>query len=487
MALGRQPILSLLVAPDPAAQTLATVKGSQVLWVEGRTADGRWLLVTYSDAGAQAWVAQEGIKLLGDADSLAIVPPDAVTAAPARGVGRELLARTLVPQLNVRSGAGLDQPIIGQLTAGATIAVVGRTAEGDWFAIRWPVSAPVGISWVAASLVEITGPAADLPILGQQTTAAVPPVPPLTGKIAFQTRIGGEIYLVNADGSDLRRVATGMDPALSPDSTRLAYARWDTTPGVFVLDLRTGQEQRIASAKRPRAPTWNSAGTQLVFSHTTREYVCLVTPFGCIEESIIRQFFGGNECIDTPRGPICIGDFRSRSEEETGLVQVTLADTAWLDLLSGRLAQSPSWRPGSAEVIFRDKQGIQVYEAGREVRSLVGDAKIGSPAWSPDGQRIAVQLYLHDHTDIFLLDAGGQTQKRLTAPASSLQRASNNVAPVWSPDGRYLLFLSDRDGAWRLYRMNDDGSDQVLLLPDVLGQLSLSYDFAAERVASWGR
>jgi len=60
------------------------------------------------------------------------------------------------------------------------------------------------------------------------------------------------------------------------------------------------------------------------------------------------------------------------------------------------------------------------------------------------------------------------------------------VAATWSPDGRTILFLTDRDGAWRLYRMNADGSNQRPFLPTVLRDIPLAYDFSAERVASWG-
>jgi len=97
-----------------------------------------------------------------------------------------------------------------------------------------------------------------------------------------------------------------------------------------------------------------------------------------------------------------------------------------------------------------------------------------------------VQKFIHDHTDLFLLDASGHVQARLTAPASVLERAHNNVAPTWSPDGRTILFLSDRDGAWRLYRMNADGADQKPFLSAVLRGIPIAYDFAAERAASWG-
>jgi len=394
--------------------------------------------------------------------------------------------------LNVRGGPGVDQPVLGQLTAGEAVTVIGRSQAGEWLAIIWQggTLADEGTGWVAARYLEVTGDVASLPILAQATTG-VPSVSSsaagLSGKIAFQTAIGGDIYVVNADGSMLRKVATGLDPAWSPDGTRLAYARWGAPHGVYVLNLATGEEQRIAAANRPRGPTWSSDGTRLAFSSKTGSYTCRITPMGCYPEDVIRQAFGGQECVDTPQGHYCISDFPEQSRDYTGLAQVTLADGAWLDLPAEKSAQSPDWHPQTDEILYRGKTGLQITTPGGATWPLLDNPDLSSPAWAPDGQRLAAQIYLHDHSDIFLLDAGGNIQQRLTTPASAFERAANNVAPTWSPDGRHILFLSDRDGAWRLYRMNADGSGQTRLLPQTLADLSLQYDFAAERVASWSR
>jgi TolB protein len=185
-------------------------------------------------------------------------------------------------------------------------------------------------------------------------------------------------------------------------------------------------------------------------------------------------------------GRFCIEDLPEQIVQNYGLVRINADGSGWQDLPAQQTAQSPAWQPISSEIVYRGDRGLQVTDPVGPTRPLVDDISLGSPGWSPDGQRLAVQRYLHDHADIFLLDAAGNVQARLTAPASVLEKAHNNVAPTWSPDGRMILFLSDRDGAWRLYRMNADGSDQRPFLPAALREFPLTYDFAAERVASWG-
>ncbi|MCX7708168.1 MAG: hypothetical protein N2204_09185 [Anaerolineae bacterium] len=439
MALGTQATVTLRAQPAANSGAVAQVPGSQVLWARGRNADSTWLWVTYNEAGRHAWVSAREVKLLGDASAL----PD-ITSLPGTGP----TATTAAPA-----------------PAPATATPV-------------PVAvAPVATPSVSAARATTTPTA----------TRTRAPASALSGKIAFQTAVGGEIYLVNADGTSLRRSTEGFDPALSPDGTQLAFVRWGTPDGLYVLDLRTGEERRLATPRQPRGPAWSPDGARIVLSHNSVQTTCLDTPFGCFSEEDVRNFFAGRDCIDTAQGRFCIADFQPRQIYLTDLALVTVSDGSWLDLASQRRSQTPSWHPKRNEILYTGRTGLQLITVGEVTRPFVNDVTLSSASWAPDGQRIVAQAHKHDHWDIVLLDAAGNILAQLTQPDPLSAQKPNNVAPTWSPDGKMILFLSDRDGSWRPYLMNADGSRQTPFLPQVLGKVNFSYNYAAERVFSWSR
>jgi Tol biopolymer transport system component len=72
----------------------------------------------------------------------------------------------------------------------------------------------------------------------------------------------------------------------------------------------------------------------------------------------------------------------------------------------------------------------------------------GSPAWSPDGRRIAFDSQSEDrHWDIWTIDVAGGAPRRLT------QNPGNENVPSWSRDGRWVYFSAEREGkrgVWRI-------------------------------------
>jgi Tol biopolymer transport system component len=67
------------------------------------------------------------------------------------------------------------------------------------------------------------------------------------------------------------------------------------------------------------------------------------------------------------------------------------------------------------------------------------------PRWSPDGARLAVNRWEAGGYDVVILDTLGTLLHRVTADRAL------DIAPAWSPDGRYVLFSSDRSGIPNLY------------------------------------
>ncbi len=88
-----------------------------------------------------------------------------------------------------------------------------------------------------------------------------------------------------------------------------------------------------------------------------------------------------------------------------------------------------------------------------------GDAV--QPAWSPSGQRIAFWQAGDGQRDIASVPAGGGPRVQVTDDAAA------DWAPVWSPDGRYLYFASDRGGSMGIWRIGiDEGSGQATGAPE---------------------
>ncbi|MEJ2086283.1 MAG: DPP IV N-terminal domain-containing protein, partial [Acidobacteriota bacterium] len=77
------------------------------------------------------------------------------------------------------------------------------------------------------------------------------------------------------------------------------------------------------------------------------------------------------------------------------------------------------------------------------------------PRLSPDGRSLAVEILSDNGSDAWVYDLERGASTKLT-----FHEALDEV-PIWSPDGQYIVFSSERDGAPNLYRKRSDGSGQV--------------------------
>jgi Tol biopolymer transport system component len=105
-------------------------------------------------------------------------------------------------------------------------------------------------------------------------------------------------------------------------------------------------------------------------------------------------------------------------------------------------------------------------DGGSQTRLTDSPAFDGDPAVSPDGARIAFTSERDGNREVYVMNADGSGQQRLTTTGgrvSSPAFDSVDENPSWSPDGTRIAFDSTRDGNWELYVMNADGSGQTRL------------------------
>jgi TolB protein len=312
--------------------------------------------------------------------------------------------------------------------------------------------------------------------ISPQPKPAAPPAP--ASRLAFQTTFGGSFYTIHADGTALTRITDGMDPTWSPDGRQIAFTRWREPRGVWVVNADGSGQWRVFDWIEARWPSWSpvpppggTGGAQILFS---RQY-------GGRTEEKERCFWGF--CFTLGPHP----------HRKLGIVR--LADGDFREPPCSDFSLAPSWSPAppqagmaGAPIVYADEHGLRVQSEDGTVSSLIThDARDTSPAWSPDGQRVAFTRRQHDHWEVYVVDADGRNLRRLTdTPKQPDGTLGDSAAPAWSPDGQSLAFLTDRNGKWDIWIMQADGSGQKpMFKPGVLSGLTLEYAGLGERAISW--
>ncbi|MGO2007760.1 Tol-Pal system beta propeller repeat protein TolB [Vreelandella alkaliphila] len=120
-------------------------------------------------------------------------------------------------------------------------------------------------------------------------------------------------------------------------------------------------------------------------------------------------------------------------------------------LTSDQPIMSPAWSPDGRKLAYvsfeteRPAIYIQDVSTGQRIQATSFDGINGAPTWSPDGRKIAMSLSKDGQPEIYILDIGNRSVERIT------QNSSIDTEPTWAPDGRSLLFTSDRSGGPQIY------------------------------------
>jgi dipeptidyl aminopeptidase/acylaminoacyl peptidase len=390
-------------------------------------------------------------------------------------------------RLNIRSGPGVEFSILDKADPGDVYEVSGRTVDAAWIELRLP-DLPEGYGWVSADFVEVSRPILGIPVSPRVDESAPKPAATasvnqsaaapsgssggLSGRLVFQSTNGGTIYLYDLGSGTLSQLTGGFDPAISPDGRTVAFTRFGGDHGLYLIDTDGSNERRIWNGSEGlRGVTWSPDGKWLAFVRQSGVFSCRDLGFG----------------ICLPDNPF-LGDFPITNVPEFNLSRVDTNGENFRDLPALNTAQAPDWHNDG--IVYQASTGLEITadRPDAETKALIQAPWYQDPAWQPNGNRVIFQSREGSHWEIFTINTDGSGLAALTRPATALvENIPSNVAPAWSPDGEWIVFLSNRDaendaGAWRIWVMAADGSNQRPLSIDV----PLDYTFANEQAVSWG-
>jgi uncharacterized delta-60 repeat protein len=208
-------------------------------------------------------------------------------------------------------------------------------------------------------------------------------------------------------------------------------------------------------------------------SRTGRDEVFLTDPDGSSPEQVTNQ--AGRNARDPELSPdasrITFASSADTNDLDVDVYTVNVDGTGLAPLHTGLGYQAdPTWSPDGTKVAYsNDPNGSTLFDIYIRNADGSGEVKFSEPVgqnndwdtfadWSPDGTRIAYQSS-PGGPGVFNIKvkpvAGG--------PAVTLTSAGQNSAPKWSPDGSKIAFTSNRNGNYEVYVMNADGSSQTRL------------------------
>jgi Tol biopolymer transport system component len=306
-------------------------------------------------------------------------------------------------------------------------------------------------------------------------------------QIAFvwdgENPLKGDVYVqLVVSGTPVRLTHTRSGfidtPAWSPDGSQIAFGRCDDTGGaVYLVPAMGGTERKVAEVAcqyQDAGPfNWTSDGKSLVFS----DLCAPDTPTGIVALSIET---GAKRCLTRPpvgadgdNGPVLSPDrqtvvfTRSTSTSVEDIYTVSLAGGSARRLTSENTRiEGYMWTPDGRSIIFRSsRSGLptnwQISAEGGAIQPETTYPDVG--ALSLDGAHLAyLGPPLLNTSVLWRADLSSEAGE-VSGLRQLLPESAHDYAPQPSPDGRQIVFESERSGSDEIWKCNADGSSPLRL------------------------
>ena len=280
----------------------------------------------------------------------------------------------------------------------------------------------------------------------------------LTGRITFVRLVFGcqpDIYIMDGDGSGATALTTDEaiddESDLSPDGTRVVFfSGRDGNSYIYVMNADGSDLQRLTEgAGGDVSPRWSPDGTRIAFSRSgtlmimnadgSDQRVIMEAQAAATAEPCRAGSFVGSWAPDGVRITYYSAVIRGGGEASSFWVCSINDDGTGMEVLvgepEGRLHAEPYWSPDGTKIVFRD-----------------------------DREGDCTQAPTCDY-DVWLLDLETGEQRSVTPDPEG--RVAMDIEPAWSPDGKWIIFASNRDDPdFDLYVIRPDGTGLQRLLDD---------------------
>jgi Tol biopolymer transport system component len=402
-------------------------------------------------------------------DLLALSGGTILAPLPASTASAQGTAPTSIPP---RAGTGAKRRV--QILEGTNLAAA---ASADGSRIAFDLAASLWVVGIEGGTAQrLTDDLGDI---------AQPDWSPDGQNIVFQSYREGnfQLWLVSAKGGPPRRLTEGpfdcREPRFSPDGTKIAFSSDRSgSYGIHVFELATGAITPMAdTAAEECEPSWSPDGSKIVFA-TDKSKIEIIDDKG--QRSTIAAIDSSRDIMlpkelhapsFTPDGSDVIYSVIANGKAElwrSGQVLVTgedvfpfrvtfLPNGDFIYSSSGKIRRRaldgtqglPVEFNAELEVIEPAYRKRERHFESAKPRPVIG---IGSPVLSPDGKHIAFRAV----NDLWTLTIG---QKPVPLTRDGFYKSD----PAWSPDGKQILYSSDRGGKLDLWlRDLASGSDRQM-------------------------